>query len=115
MSVRGKNALKWCLIIIVMLQFVIAALWQNNGLMDINYPEGFYSYIFLLIGMSLFGLLLKKSRMTAGLLQVLILGLSAYYHFLAEQIFPLLINISFIGLCCIIIWLEQEKRLYADQ
>lgn len=116
MSDKGKIIMQWVLVILISFQFLFIGFSKLNGDMLASFQSWGYSEAFMyFIGcVEIFtgvGLFFERTRIMSSLGQVAVMLGAAYTHWMHGQYFEILINVGLIGLCTIILWLEQEKKV----
>ena len=119
MSFKGKLFFKWALILLVGMQFLVMAHAKLAGEMcDFYLSNGFSLEFMFLVGfmevLATIGLLTSKWRIKSAVVLTCIMVGAIYVNLQSQAVMQILVDIANVGFLAIILWLEKEKQMIAE-
>lgn len=120
MSSKSKMWFQWLLIVILSFQFLGAAFAKLAGFtcaffLSHGFTIEFMYFIGFVEALSVIGLYFKSMRVKASLVQMVLMTGALFTHLPNNEYLMSLVNITNIGLACIIIWVELDRRYNMDE
>ncbi|MEQ9165477.1 MAG: DoxX family protein [Fulvivirga sp.] len=119
MSYKGKLLFKWALIIAIGVQFVAMAYAKLAGEMcDVFLSNGLSLEFMFFVGfmevLATVGLLTAKFRIKSAIVLSCILIGAIYVNLQSHDVMQILVDVANIGFLAIVLWLEKEKQMIAE-
>ncbi|MTI39012.1 DoxX family protein [Fulvivirga lutimaris] len=119
MSYKGKLFFKWALIILVGIQFIAMAHAKLAGEMcDLFLSNGMSLEFMFFVGfmevLATVGLLTSKWRIKSAVVLSSIMIGAIYVNLQSHGVMEILVDIANIGFLAIVLWLEKEKQMFAE-
>ncbi|MEQ8242292.1 DoxX family protein [Fulvivirga sp.] len=119
MSYKGKLLFKWALIIAIGVQFVAMAYAKLVGEMcDVFLSNGLSLEFMFFVGfmevLATIGLLTAKFRIKSAIVLSCIMIGAIYVNLQSHDVMQILVDVANIGFLAIVLWLEKEKQMIAE-
>ncbi|MEQ8477564.1 DoxX family protein [Fulvivirga sp.] len=119
MSYKGKLLFKWALIIAIGVQFVAMAYAKLAGEMcDVFLSNGLSLEFMFFVGfmevLATIGLLTAKFRIKCAIVLSCIMIGAIYVNLQSHDVMQILVDVANIGFLAIVLWLEKEKQMIAE-